>query len=84
MRGDLDEDDAYSSDDDFVAEDDPEDKNIRKLRLAEFHKNVQEKNEMMITSYLQERRGESSELEMTLQAKDMTALKTMATPATAL
>ena len=41
MRGDLDEDDAYSSDDDFVAEDDPEDKNIRKLRLAEFHKNVQ-------------------------------------------
>ena len=84
MRGDLDEDDAYSSDDDFVAEDDPEDKNIRKLRLAEFHKNVQQKNEMMITSYLQERRGESSELEMTLQAKDMTALKTMATPATAL
>ena len=84
MRGDLDEDDAYSSDDDFVAEDDPEDKNIRKLRLAEFQKNVQAKNEMMITSYLQERRGESSELEMTLQAKDMTALKTMATPATAL
>ena len=84
MRGDLDEDDAYSSDDDFVAEDDPEDKNIRKLRLAEFQKNVQQKNEMMITSYLQERRGESSELEMTLQAKDMTALKTMATPATAL
>ena len=84
MRGDLDDDDAYSSDDDFVAEDDPEDKNIRKLRLAEFHKNVQAKNEMMITSYLQERRGESSELEKTLQAKDMTALKTMATPATAL
>ena len=84
MRGDLDEDDAYSSDDDFVAEDDPEDKNIRKLRLAEFQKNVQAKNEMMITSYLQERKGESSELEMTLQAKDMTALKTMAMPNTAL
>ena len=31
-----DDEDGYSSDEDFVAEDDPEDKSIRKLRLAEF------------------------------------------------
>ena len=79
-----DDEDGYSSDEDFVAEDDPEDKSIRKLRLAEFQKNIQAKDEKMITSYLQNRRGELSELDMTLTAKDMTALKTMATPASAL
>ena len=47
-----DDDDGYSSDEDFVAEDDPEDKSIRKLRLAEFQKNIQAKDEKMITSYL--------------------------------
>lgn len=58
MREDLDgqayddDEDEYSDDEDFMAEDDPEDKSIRKLRLAEFHKSVQEKNEKLITSYL--------------------------------
>ena len=47
-----DEEDGYSSDEDFVAEDDPEEKSIRKLRLAEFRKNIQAKDEKMITSYL--------------------------------
>ena len=52
MREDLDEGDNYSDDDDFQAEDDPEDKSIRMLRLAEMRKIVHERDDKMITTYL--------------------------------